>query len=150
MAWLSANLVSLLIGGGLALLAIEVGVLGFSVFILFFIGLACLLTGVMMWLTLIPATLWAACVSIAILTLLLAVLLWTPLKRLQNSVKTTEVKGDLIGQHLILDTAVSPTTPGRQRYSGVEWQLHCDCALPAGAEVEIVKVEVGVLKVAPV
>lgn len=150
MAWLSANLASLLVGAGLILLAIEVGVLGFSVFILFFIGVACLITGVLMWLTLVPATLWSACVCVAILTVLLALLLWEPLKRLQNSTKATEVKGDLIGQRLTLQSPVSPTTPTRQRYSGVEWLVHCDSALPAGAEVEIVKVEVGSLKVAPV
>ena len=45
MAWLTANLSTLLIVIGIALLAVEVGVFGFSVLLLFFIGLACIVSG---------------------------------------------------------------------------------------------------------
>ncbi|MFT5811071.1 MAG: hypothetical protein ACI9KM_001835, partial [Rubritalea sp.] len=45
MDWLSNNLAQSLIIAGLALLVIEVVVLGFSTFVLFFVGLAAVITG---------------------------------------------------------------------------------------------------------
>ena len=45
MEWLASNFSTLLIFIGIVLLVIEVGLLGFAVFILFFIGMACILTG---------------------------------------------------------------------------------------------------------
>ena len=45
MDWVTANMAESLIIVGLLLLAIEIAVLGFSTFVLFFVGLAAVLTG---------------------------------------------------------------------------------------------------------
>ena len=56
MIWLSENLSGILIFLGIALLAVEMLVFGFSSFILFFIGLACLITGLLIFLGLLAAS----------------------------------------------------------------------------------------------
>lgn len=149
MEWLANNLPTLLIALGIALLAVEVAVLGFSVFILFFIGLACIVTGLLMLTGLLSGTLIAGSGSVAVLSLLFAVVLWKPLKRAQNSGRSpAPVKSDLIGHRFFLEQDVSERSPGRYRFSGIEWRVRSDAPLVAGTEVEVVRVEVGELTVA--
>jgi membrane protein implicated in regulation of membrane protease activity len=148
MEWLASNFSTLLIFLGIVLLVIEVGVLGFSVFILFFVGLACMVTGGLIMLALLPDTLVAAFGSIAALSLLFAVALWKPLKKMQDSADSHTVKGDFIGHGFRLEQDVSNQRYGSYRLSGVEWKVRSETPLSAGSEVEIVKVEVGLLTVA--
>jgi membrane protein implicated in regulation of membrane protease activity len=148
MDWLANNFPTLLIVLGIALLVIEVGLLGFSVFVLFFIGLACIVTGLIMMLGVFPETLAAAFGSVAILSVLFAVSLWTPLKKMQNSGGDHNVKGDFIGHSFVLEHAVSPTEFSSHKLSGIAWQVRSETPLAAGTHVEVVKVEVGMLTVA--
>lgn len=148
MEWLASNFSTLLVFLGIVLLVIEVGVLGFSVFILFFVGMACIVTGGLIMLTLLPDTLGAAFGSIAALSLLFAVILWKPLKKMQDSADSRTVKGDFIGHGFRLEQDVSNQRYGSYRLSGVEWKVRSETPLSAGSEVEIVKVEVGLLTVA--
>jgi membrane protein implicated in regulation of membrane protease activity len=149
MNWVALHYPEFLIGLGLLLLVIEVTTLNLSVLVLLFIGLACIASGVLMWLGLVPETLLAACGSVALLTLVCAALLWKPLKKLQRGSGDTSVKGDFIGHRFVLEQAVSTTEYGAHRFSGVNWKVRSDAALPAGTAVEVVKVEVGFLTVAP-
>jgi membrane protein implicated in regulation of membrane protease activity len=148
MEWLASNFASLLIFCGIVLLVIEVGLLGFSVFLLFFIGLACITTGALIMLGLVPHTLAAAFGAIAVLSLLYAVALWKPLKKIQDSTDSHAVKGDFIGHSFRLDQDVSSQRYGSYRMSGIDWNVRSDAPLAAGTEVEIVRVEVGLLTVA--
>ena len=148
MEWLASNFSTLLIFIGIVLLVIEVGLLGFAVFILFFIGMACILTGSLIMLGLLPDTLASAFSSIAVLSLLLAVVLWKPLKKMQDSADSHSVKGDFIGHAFRLEQDVSSSRYGSYRLSGVEWKVRSETPLSAGLEVEITKVEVGLLTVA--
>ena len=150
MEWLNANFASVLVGIGLALLAIEVAVLNLSVMVLLFIGIACVLSGFLMWVGLLPETWFAACGSVAVLSALSAGLLWSPLKKLQKGSKDTSVKGDFIGHCFMLEQPVSFTEYGHHRYSGVDWRVRSETPLLPGTLVEVVKVEVGFLNVAPV
>ena len=86
MNWISNNLAEILIMAGLALLVIEVVVLGFSTFVLFFVGLAAVAAGGLMTVGVIPESMLSALSSVGILTALLAVLLWRPLKSMQGNV----------------------------------------------------------------
>ena len=147
MVWLTANLSTLLIIIGIALLAIEVGVFGFSVFLLFFIGLACIVTGIMMW-VLIPDTLAWGIGMVAVLSLTFAVVLWGPLRRIQNSGGNATVKNDLVGHSFVLEQDLAPGMPAKHRMSGVDWKLRSDAPLRAGTPVQVVKVDVGELTVA--
>lgn len=148
MEWLASNFSTLLIFIGIVLLVIEVGLLGFAVFILFFIGMACILTGALIMLGLLPDTLASAFSSIAVLSLLLAVVLWKPLKKMQDSADSHSQKGDFIGHAFRLEQDVSSSRYGSYRLSGVEWKVRSETPLSAGLEVEITKVEVGLLTVA--
>ena len=149
MEWLANNLPTLLIALGIALLAVEVAVLGFSVFILFFIGLACIVTGLLMLAGILSGTLIAAFGSVAVLSLLFAFALWKPLMRAQNSGRNKgQVKGDFIGHRFFLDQDVSERNHGSYRLSGVDWKVRSETPLVAGTEVEVVRVEVGELTVA--
>jgi membrane protein implicated in regulation of membrane protease activity len=148
MAWLTDNLATLLIIIGICLLALEVGVFGFSVFLLFFIGLACIVTGLMM-LVLIPETLNWGLGMVAVLSLTFAIVLWKPLKKMQNSGGTGAVKGDFIGHSFVLERDLAADARGKHRMSGVEWKVRSDVPLKAGTQVQVVKVEVGELTIAP-
>lgn len=148
MEWMTDNLANVLIFLGLALLAIEVAVLGFSVMVLFFIGLGCLLCGILIFVGGLPATVVSALTGVAILSFLSAVILWKPLKKLQNEVVESDVKGDLIGHSFVLETDISSREHGVHNYSGIEWKVKSDEPITAGTEVEVVRAEVGEFKVA--
>jgi len=147
MEWVTNNFASLLIVIGLALLAIEMLVLGFSVFILFFVGLASLVSGFLMMIGLLPETMIAAFGSVAVMSLAFAVGLWKPLKKLQESGDSHMVRGDFIGHSFVLEQPVASTQYGKHRHSGIEWKIRSDVPIPAGAEVEVTKAEVGMFTV---
>lgn len=141
--WLTDNLAQSLIGLGLLLLAIEVLILGFATFVLFFVGLGALLSGTFVYLGVIPATLTAALLSMAITTALLALVLWKPLKNLQAKVETKKVTSDLIGHRFTLTEHISSEHQPLYHYSGINWRLTSDQPLTSGTEVEVIGVEVG-------
>lgn len=148
MTWINENFASLLIALGFALLVVEVVFLGLSVFVLFFLGLACIVTGALHGINVLPDTLIASFGSIAFFSLLFAALLWKPLKKIQNSGITHEVKGDFIGHSFVLQHRVSTTEFSQHRMSGVDWKVRSDSPLNAGTLVEVVKADVGELTVA--
>ncbi|KXI30128.1 NfeD family protein [Paraglaciecola hydrolytica] len=144
MEWVSNNLAESLLILGLALLAIEIAVLGFSTFVLFFVGLAAAITGVLLYVGLFPETITNAAMSVAILTALAAIILWKPLKKLQSKVDKTKAKGDLVGHSFVLTETVSPEHQAKYRYSGIEWKLISSETLVAGTKVEVSEAAVGV------
>ena len=147
MEWITNNMAAALVFIGLALLAIEVAVLGFSVVILFFIGLGCLLTGALIFAGLLPGTLSSSLLGVAVLTIASAAGLWKPLKKLQDNVEPKDVTSDLIGQSFVLDSDISHSKTGQQHFSGVVWKIRSDDEIAAGTEVEVVKAKVGELTV---
>jgi membrane protein implicated in regulation of membrane protease activity len=148
MTWLTDNFATLLVVLGVVLLVLEVGVFGFSLFILFFIGLACILAGILMAIGILPQTMVIAFGSVALLTLVLAFALWKPLKRMQDSGGNKDIKGDFIGDSFTLASPVSTTQTSLHRMSGVDWKVKSEVPITAGTVVEIVKIEVGELTVA--
>ncbi len=147
--WLSDNFATLLVVLGIVLLAIEVIVLGFAVFILFFIGLACIVTGMLIGVGAIPDTLTFAFGSVAVFSAAFTFALWKPFKNMQNKGISKEVKGDFIGHSFVLDNNVSPTQFSTHRMSGVNWKVKSKQSIDAGTMVEVVKIEVGELTVVP-
>jgi len=148
MNMLGDNLPGALIVLGFVLLAVEVLVFSFSLFILFFLGLACVVSGVLLWLPLLPATPAVALILVAFFTVVFAVTLWKPLKKMQNSGISHETKGDFIGHSFVLASDCSETEASTTRMSGVDWKVHSKHPLAAGTMVHVVKVDVGVLTVA--
>ena len=108
MDWAFNNLAESLLILGILLLVIEVAVLGFSTFVLFFVGCAAVVTAGLLYIGIIPDTWLSAMFSTGILTGILAILLWKSLKNMQTQVETTKVKGDLVGHSFILVEDVAP------------------------------------------
>lgn len=147
MMWLSDHLPQALIFLGLAVLALEVIVFGLSTFVLFFVGLGALFTGLLMLIGVLPPTLIAALAGVGITSGVLAVVLWKPLKNFQNQVEHKQVSSDLIGATFSLSENLAPGTTVNQSYSGISWRISADQEIKSGAQVKVVQVEVGELKV---
>lgn len=149
MNWVLDNLVESLLIIGLLLLAVEILVLGFSTFVLFFIGIGAILTALIMYVGLIPSTVLPALLSISLLSTLCAFLLWRPLKNMQSNVETKQADNDLVGHSFVIEQDVSPQKPGKYKYSGIEWSLRSSESIEAGMLVEVTKTEVGVFHIQP-
>jgi inner membrane protein len=148
MEWINNNLLEVLVFLGLGLLAVEVLIFGLGTFVLFFIGLAAVLTGLLMYLNIIPENAVNGLVSVAVLTCALALGLWKPLKKMQNNVEHKTPQSDLIGHSFVLEGDISSTQNIIHSYSGIDWKVKSEAALAAGTEVEVVKTEVGEFTVA--
>jgi len=147
MDFFTNNLAQSLFVVGLILLVVEVTVLGFSTFVFFFVGLAAMVTGALLYLGILPDSVLSAMFSMGILTLLAALLLWKPLKRMQSKVSSKKIKSDFIDHRFILKEAVSPTQSPKHHYSGVEWALISEEPIEAGTKVEVTEAEVGKLHI---
>lgn len=130
---------------GLLALIVEAAVFGFSLMVLFFLGLSLLLAGLAMWLGLIPETLLAAMITAGMLTGLLSAVLWKPLRRMQESRSPSDVRGDFAREPFVLAADVDSRGLSEHRYSGIVWKLRSQTPLAAGTLVEVERVEVGVL-----
>ncbi|MCC2617684.1 NfeD family protein [Aestuariibacter halophilus] len=149
MEWFTQDLPQHLVILGLALLAIEILILGFSTFVLFFVGVACIVVGALMYVQILPDTGLIAMASVAVLTALEAALLWKPLKRMQSQVDNKPAQNDMVGYHWRLEQDISPQQPGEHSYSGILWRVETQNSIPAGAVVRVDRVDVGVLFVSP-
>ncbi|MEN9465473.1 MAG: hypothetical protein RL217_1654 [Pseudomonadota bacterium] len=149
MDWLAHNLAQVLLGAGLVSLIVDMVIFGFSTFILVFLGLSLVLTGTMMWLGIIPDTLSLALWSNAIVTAILAALLWQPLKRWQNKKVEKTVTQDFAAQQFIINDDVDDRGLTFYFFSGVKWKVKSRRPIPKNTLVEVTKVEVGVMWVQP-
>lgn len=145
--WLTDNLAQSLIALGLIMLAMEILIFGFATFVLFFVGLAAVISGALIYMGVVPDTMSGALLSVGLGTVLLAAVLWQPLKNLQTKVDTKKVTNDLVGHTFTLRVDISPHQQSVYHYSGIDWRLTSDQVLTAGTEVEVVEVEVGQFKV---
>ena len=128
---------------GLILLVIEVAVLGFSTFVLFFVGLASMITGVLLYIGVLPDSVLIGFLSLGVITSITTALLWKPLKRMQSDVSPKKAQGDLVGHQFFLKEQVSLTESPKYHYSGVDWTLISGVPIEAGTRVEVVDAEVG-------
>jgi inner membrane protein len=140
------------IATGFALLAAEVLLFGFTTIIFLFAGLGAIVTGIAMMSGLLPET-WAAGIAcFGISTGVSGMLLWRPLKKMQDS-STPERKqaSDLIGYEFVLQQDVTSVQPGQHRYSGVDWRVELDAGagekLDAGQRVKVTSIDAGVFRV---
>lgn len=141
---------------GFLLLAIEALIFGFSTIIFLFAGIGALTAGLLMSAGVLPET-WIAGVScFGISTGVAGVLLWKPLRKMQDdTVSTQSNSSDLIGHEFVLKDDVSHTSEGRYRYSGVDWKVELDASagvdsLSAGQRVAVASVDAGIFRVKPV
>lgn len=142
---MSDYLTQILLIGGLLALIIEAAVFGFSLMVLFFLGLSMLLTGVVMWLGLLPETLLAALLVTALLMAVLSALLWKPLRRLQEPAVAKPFNSDFAPAPFVLEADVDSRGLSEYRYSGIVWKLRSQTPLAAGTLVAVERIEVGSL-----
>lgn len=145
MEFLIAHLIQALAVLGLALLAVEVLVLGISTFVLLFTGIGLLLTALSMYVGWLPTTWQWALVATTLYTLLTGVILWPILKRAQKTPEHKTVNSDLIGHSFLLPEDVAPDKSVSYRFSGIEWRLVTTETLAKGTLVEVVNLQVGEL-----
>jgi inner membrane protein len=147
MEYILLHLPQTLVVLGLILLAIEGLVLGFSTFVLLFIAIGSIVTGIFIALGLFPATLLNALLATAIISTLVALVSWKPMKRMQNKVETQNVDNGMIGHRFTLAEDLNLGHTIIHRYSGINWQVKAKQTLVAGTEVKITYMEVGLLTV---
>lgn len=121
------------------------------------LGIASLFTGIGLKLGVIPADAPTAVTVLSVFTVLSALILWKPLRKLQKSgVQITERSdvSDFVGREITLTGIVSKNNSCPVQFSGLEWSVRLDPAysshtLNAGETVLISSVQVGVLFVRP-
>ncbi|MBL4941535.1 MAG: NfeD family protein [Colwellia sp.] len=110
---------------------IELSIMGLSGPLLFF-ALGSLATGILVSIGFIDG--WQSeILTVGILTAVIAVLLWKPLKSLQNKKNKTDNSSDMIGLKVPASSEITATS-GSIRYSGIDWQAR----LADEAEVEFI------------
>lgn len=144
------------IATGFILLAAEALVFGFTTIIFLFAGIGALATGLLMAAGILPETWIAGTSSFGIATGIISVLLWKPMRRLQNdNVSSRSHSSDLIGYEFVLQDDISPMSTGSHRYSGVDWKIELDSSasverISAGQRVVVASVDAGIFRVKPV
>ncbi len=82
--WIHEHLGIILMVLGIILLAVEMLAFAFSTYYLFFLGLAFLITGLLVFLGLLAANWLMVIIAIVVLSGLSAAVLWKPLKDMQD------------------------------------------------------------------
>lgn len=131
-------------------LLLELSVLGVSGPLLF-IALSCLLTGVLVSLNLVQG--WEyELLTLSLLAVIGAAVLWKPLKRFQNSGGGRDTSSDMIGRDLLVTSTITQDG-GCVSYSGVEWQARLDASfsepIAVAQRARVVGVEGSLLIVMP-
>ncbi|MGQ7846224.1 NfeD family protein [Granulosicoccus sp. 3-233] len=152
---LSINQATIWLTLGFLLLAIEAIAFGFTSGLLLFGSLGALLTGGLLWLSVVPNSFVAAIACFAVATSVITLVLWRPLKRLQSGAELGHDRSsDLIGLSFVLSSDVSDSAPGVHKYSGIHWRVEPaeqvpDRLISAGTRVKVSAVSVGVFYVEP-
>ncbi|MFT4653064.1 MAG: hypothetical protein ACI82S_000707 [Patiriisocius sp.] len=149
MEWFANNLIETILIIGVVLLIVEVVVLGFSTFFLFFAGLAALTTAILMWLGWIPETYLWSLASTSVFSIVYAVLLWKKVSHMQKDVDRKRADSDLIGHTFVLLEDIEAALPMSQKpsylFSGISWHLNAHVDLAKGTLVEVIQADVGSL-----
>ncbi|MDJ0832768.1 MAG: NfeD family protein [Gammaproteobacteria bacterium] len=154
--YINNNLAGFWIFLGFGLLIAEVLVFGFGTIVLLFAGIGAIITGLLIMAGLLPPGWIASIASFGIATGISGVLLWKPFKKLQSRTAADQKpQSDFVGLKFRLDKPVSTSAPGSYRYSGVDWKVMIDPgsdleSIETGTEVEVISLDVGVLRVKPV
>ena len=131
---------------------IELSIMGLGGPLLFF-AIASLITGVLVNIGLLDD--WQTqIVVVGILTAITAIILWKPLKNLQNDKMATDTSSDMIGLKVPASADITATN-GSIRYSGINWnaRLADNCEVEKindKSQCEIVAISGNTMLVKPV
>lgn len=142
---------------GFILLAIELLVLGFATGFVLFLGIAALITGGLLWGEVVPLTWLSSIATFVISSVIVSALLWKPFKNLENKRKipAKDNSSDIIGYQFRLENNITTQSPGKTRYSGIDWKVEIDFessleSISAGTVVTVKSVDAGKFRVVPV
>ena len=111
---------------------IELSIMGLSGPLLFF-AIASLTTGILVSIGFVDG--WQSeILTVGLLTAVIAVILWKPLKSLQNSKDKTDNSSDMIGLQVPTSDDITNTS-GSVRYSGVNWNAR----LAEDVDIEVIE-----------
>ena len=128
---------------------LELSLLGLSGPLLFF-AIASLVTALLISVGLISG--WEVeILVVGALTVLIALLLWKPLKKFQNSGGGADTSSDMIGREVKVSKDIT-AEEGAIRYSGIDWQARLDASaneafLAAGEQCIIASVNGNIMLV---
>lgn len=128
---------------GILLAVVDLLVFGFTTFFLTLLGFAMLTTGALLYFSVLTDSSSVVIAAITVFTGLYGVLLWQPLKKLQEKRQNRKVNTDLTGMSFILQQDISPDSPGTYHYSGIDWAIETQEVITQGTEVEVVELQVG-------
>ena len=89
-----------------------------------------LVTGGLIALGLLPELLNIAIISVAILSIVLAVVLWKPLKKMQSPENEDNIEVGFVGHRFQLDADITPDKRGSYTYSGIAWVIVSEIPIP--------------------
>lgn len=158
MGWIMENPGTFWIILGFVFLAIEVTAFGLGSGFLLFGSIGALLTGIAVWLQLIPAQWLFSVGAFGVISAVSAAVLWGPLKQLQSGTPMGQDRSsDLIGHEFLLQQQLTATEHGKTKFSGVDWRVEIDLEheqavdhVDIGRRVEVTRVNAGVFYVLPV
>lgn len=145
--WIFSDIAQGLMAIGILLAVVDLLVFGFATFFLTLLGLGMLTSGALIYFAVLPDTTTSILVSVAAFTVIYSALLWKPLKNLQANKQSKKVSSDLTGMSFVLQQDVSPDNPGKYHYSGIDWSVETSEVITQGTEVEVIDLQVGVMKV---
>lgn len=145
--WIFSDVAQGLMAIGIFLAVVDVLAFGFATLFLTLIGLGLLSTGVLINFGILNTEPTSILVSITVFSLIYAGILWRPLKHLQDIKLTKKVESDLSGMSFVIEEDISVEYPGTYHYSGIEWKVETAGDISRGSEVEVVDLQVGVMKV---
>ena len=145
MAFLDTHLAEALMIIGVIALIVEVAVLGMSTYVLLFLGLSLFASGLLMNIGLLDTSYTTALWSNIVFTLGFAVVLWKPLKRMQDKTDTKPIHSDFAELTFIVNADVDDKGLTTHQYSGITWQLKSHSPIAAGSTVKVTDKQVGVL-----
>lgn len=144
MSWTPATILSV---SGLLLLALTPFVGSGVLEVLLAFGIACLSTAGLLQLGIVTGDWPILLMVIAAQTLLFALLLWRPLRRLMNTAEDSAAQvSDWVGLQLTLPDDFDVQQHPYVQYSGVRWLVHPATpatVLTAGQAVQVVRAQVG-------
>lgn len=139
---------------GFSMLVLEVSI-GLVTGLLLFGGIGAIITGLLMMSGLLNETWQVGVASTAISSVIVTLILWKQLKKLQNDdVPAKDNSSDLVGYEFVLQQDINLLKPGTVNYSGIEWkvEIYKDAGveeITAATRVVVCSVEVGKFKVKP-
>ncbi len=136
-----------LMAAGLFLAVIDLLIFGFATLFLTLFGLSLLTTGGLIYFSILDGSVSSTLIAVTLFTATYGVLLWKPLKRMQEQRKSNKVSSDLTGMSFTLQQDISPDSPGKYHYSGIDWTVKTTEVITQGTEVEVIDLQVGIMMV---